>query len=119
MAALYELLKIAKVLSVAMLFAGTLGAFVAHDLEDRRRFAYAIAGPGFALTWVCGFCLAYVQQVSLLAWWIGVAIVLSLFSLQVVLFSVGIEGRRRPGVAAMAIVPLIGCVAAMVLRAHG
>ena len=42
------LLHFAKILAVAVLFAGTLGAFVARDLRDRRRlFAYALAGPGF------------------------------------------------------------------------
>lgn len=115
----YELLKILKLLGVAVLFSGTVGAVLPRSLEDRRRAAYFLAGPGFGVTWIAGFLLAIRQQRPLLSWWSITAIVLSLFSLQVVLFSVGIDGRRSGVVAALAIAPLVGCVAAMVLRSHG
>jgi hypothetical protein len=113
-----ELLKIVKLLGVAMLFTGTIGSVLPHDLSDRRRFAYGLAGPGFAVTWIAGFGLAYFEQLALLSWWIVTAIVLSIVSLQVVLFAVGVEGRRSIGTAIAAIVPLIGCVAVMVMRGH-
>jgi hypothetical protein len=116
---LYESLKIAKLLSVALLFTGTIGAVLPRALEDRRRFAYWIAGPAFATTWLFGFLLAFMQQTALVTWWVITAIVLSLFSLQVVLFSVGVEGRRNGTVATLAVLPLVGCVAVMVMRAHG
>ncbi len=119
MRATYELLKILKMLGVAALFSGTIGALLPRSLDDRRRAAYLLAGPGFGITWIGGFGIAIVQQLPLVSWWSVTAIVLSLFSIQVVLFSVGVEGRRNGLVAALAITPLVGCVVAMVLRARG
>jgi hypothetical protein len=45
-----------------------------------------------------------------------VGIGLSLFSLQVVLYAVGKDGRRGPIAAALAITPLVGTAALMVWR---
>lgn len=110
------LLKFLKVLAVAALFSGTAGAFVARDLADRRRFAYWLAGPGFGVAWACGFGLAAYEEIWLLSAWILGTMALSLFSLQVVLYAVGKEGRRSAGAAALAILPLVGAVALMVWR---
>jgi hypothetical protein len=110
------LLRFAKVLAVATLFTGTAGALVARDLRDRRRFAYALAGPGFAATWACGFGLAAATEVSIASTWIVGAIVLSLFSLQAVLYAAGKEGRRTPLVAILALAPLVATVALMVWK---
>lgn len=111
-----ELLKFLKLLGVAGLFSGTVGAVLARDLADRRRFAYAVAGPGFGVTWACGFGLAAFEEVSLTSAWILGAMVLSLTSLQVVLYGVGKEGRRTAAVAAMAIGPLVATVGLMVWK---
>jgi hypothetical protein len=111
-----ELLKIAKLLGVAALFAGTVGSVLARDLADRRRFAYALAGPGFGVTWACGFGLAALEEISLLSSFILLAMGLSLASLQVVLYGVGKPGRRSGVVALLAIAPLVATVALMVLR---
>jgi hypothetical protein len=111
-----EALLVCKLLGVATLFAGTLGSFVARDLADRRRFAYALAGPGFGVTWACGFGLAALEERSLLSTFILLAMVLSLASLQVVLYSVGKEGRRSALVALLAIAPLVITVALMVTK---
>lgn len=110
------LLHFVKILAVAVLFAGTVGAFLPRDLGDRRRFAFALAGPGFGATWACGFGLAAALEVPLLSTWILGAMVLSFVSLQVVLFAVGKEGRRTPLVATLAIAPLVGSVALMVWK---
>ena len=110
------LLHFVNILAVAVLFAGTVGAFLARDLRDRQLFAYALAGPGFGATWACGFGLAVALEVPLLSAWILGAMVLSFFSLQVVLFAVGKEGRRTAVVASLAIAPLIGAVALMVWK---
>ena len=110
------LLRLLKVLSVATLFTGTVGAVFARDLADRRRFAYAVAGPGFGLTWACGFGLAAMMEITIASLWIVGAIVLSLFSLQVVLYAVGKEGRRTPVVAVLAIAPLVATAALMVFK---
>jgi hypothetical protein len=110
------LLKFIKVLSVAALFSGTVGALWTRDLGDRRRFAYALAGPGFGVTWLCGFGLAAYEEVPILSGWILGAMALSLLSLQVVLYAVGKDGRRTVGTALVALLPLAATVALMVWR---
>jgi hypothetical protein len=110
------LLRFAKVLAVALLFAGTVGAVLARDLRDRRVFAYALAGPGFGLAWACGFGLAAEMEMTIVSTWAIGAMALSLFSLQVVLYAVGKEGRRGPVVAALALAPLVATVALMVWK---
>jgi hypothetical protein len=110
------LLKFVKVLAVAALFAGTVGALLPRDLSDRRRAAYALAGPGFGVTWACGFGLAAYEEVPILSSWILGAMALSLLSLQVVLYAVGKDGRRTPVTAALALLPLAATVALMVWR---
>jgi hypothetical protein len=109
-------LRFVKIVAVALLFAGTLGAVAARDLRERRSCAYALAGPGFGLTWACGFGLAASMEVPILSSWILGAMVLSFVSLQVVLFAVGKEGRRTPVVGALALAPLLGAVALMVWK---
>jgi hypothetical protein len=113
---LYPLLRFAKVLAVAALFTGSIGAIVAKSIEDRRRFAYWLAGPGFGATWAAGFGLASVTSTSLLSLWILSAFALSMLSLQFVLYTVGKEGRRGPFVAAFIVGPLVATVALMVWR---
>jgi hypothetical protein len=110
------LLRFLKLLAVAGLFTGSIGAFVPRDIEDRRRFAYAIAGPCFGLAWLCGFGLAAREEQPLLQTWIVGSLALSFFSLQAVLFAVGKEGRRGPGVATAILAPLVGTVALMVWK---
>lgn len=113
---LYALLRFAKVLAVAALFTGSIGAVFARDLADRRRFAYWFAGPGFGASWAAGFALAAVTQVSLLSAWILVAFALSLFALNMVLYAVGSEGRRGTVTALLVVLPLIATVGLMVWR---
>jgi hypothetical protein len=110
------LLRFAKLLAVATLFTGTLGAIVARDLRDRRLFAYALAGPGFGAAWACGFGLVASMEVPFLSTWILGGMALSFSSLQVVLYSVGKEGRRTPLVGVLAMGPLVGTMALMVWK---
>jgi hypothetical protein len=112
----YVFLRLIKVLAVAMVFTGTVGALLPRDLEDRRRFAYFIAGPGYGLAWLTGFVLAWTLEIPVLVFWVLTALALSMFSLQVVLFSVGREGRRGPVTAALALLPLVATVALMLWR---
>jgi hypothetical protein len=93
-----------------------LGALLPRDLADRRRFAYGLAGPGFGGAWACGFGLASVTSRSFLEWWVLTSLALSVFSLQVVLYAVGKDGRRKLGVAFLAVAPLVVTVALMVWR---
>lgn len=107
---------LAKQLAVCLLAAGTVGAFLPRDLEDRRRAAYWLAGPGFGLCWVLGWLLLWARQVSALSAWVLGAMVVSIFSLNVVLWSVGTEGRRSGTAAALAVGSLALTIALMMLR---
>jgi hypothetical protein len=114
--ALVPLLRVIKLLAVAALFSGTIGAFVPRDLGDRRVFAYGIAGPAFGAAWLAGFCLGGIEELPLLSTWVLTGMACSFFSLQVVLYAVGKDGRRTPGTAATALLPLVATVAVMVYR---
>ncbi len=113
---LYLALHFVKVIAVALLFTGSIGAVLARDIDDRRRFAYAIAGPGFGLSWIVGFVLAGTVPFSLLSTWILGGLALSFFSLQVVLYAVGKEGRRTPLTATLILAPLVATAARMVFK---
>jgi hypothetical protein len=106
-------LKLAAVLALA---AGTVGAFLPRALEDRQRAAYALAGPGLLATLGFGVAIAWGQGISLLSAWIVGATVLSLLSLQVVLWSVGREGRRNAAAALIALGALACALALMVWK---
>ena len=110
------LLLFLKLLGVGALFAGSVGAILVRDLGDRRRFAYALAGPGFGVSWACGFGLTSLMSQSLLSTWAVGSMALSLLSINAVLWSVGKEGRRGAGAAAFVLVPLVATVALMVWR---
>jgi hypothetical protein len=110
------LLRFVKLLAVAGVFTGSVGAFVPRDIADRRLFAYAIAGPSFGLAWLCGFGLIAQLELPFLQTWVLGGLALSFFSLQAVLFAVGKEGRRGPGVAIAILAPLVATVALMVWR---
>jgi hypothetical protein len=109
-------LRLVKLLAVALLSAGTVGAFLPKSLEDRQRAAYTLLGPGFGISWFCGFLMVWAQQRSLLSLWLIGSVVLSIFSLNVALWSVGKEGRRGPIAAALGIGSLVLTIALMVLR---
>lgn len=109
-------LRLLKLLAVAAFAAGTVGAFLPRALEDRQRAAYLVAGPGFGVSWFAGFLMAWAQARSLLSIWLLGSVLLSLFGLNVVLWSVGKEGRRGPVAAALAIGSLALTMGLMVLR---
>ncbi len=109
-------LRLVKLLGVSALAAGTIGAFLPRGYDDRQRAAYGLAGPGFGVCWIAGFLMAWAQARSLLSAWILSAMVLSVFSLNVVLWGVGKDGRRGPRAAALAIGTLVATIALMALR---
>lgn len=110
------LLRSLKVLSVALLFSGTLGTFVSRNFEDRQRFAYYLAGPGFGLTWGTGFVLAWAGSMPALTLWTVGAMTLSMLSIQLVLFTAGKEGRGGAVSGGIAAACLAGCVLLMLLK---
>ena len=107
-------LRFFKLAAAMILCAGTIGAFLPRDLEDRRRAAYFVAGPGFGLSWALGLVLAWARGHSPLSPWILGALVLSLVSINVVLWSTGKDGRRSVGAAAVALTTLAATLALMV-----
>lgn len=107
-------LRFLKLGAAMLLCAGTVGAFLPRDLEDRRRAAYFLAGPGLGLSWALGFVLAWARGHSPLSAWILGAIALSLVSLNVVLWATGRDGRRSGTSAALALGTLAGSLALMV-----
>lgn len=109
-------LRFVKLLGVIALAAGTLGAFIPRALEDRQRFAYTVAGPGFGVVWIAGWAMAFGGGVSLLAAWIVAAATASLLSINVVLWAVGKDGRRSARAGAIACALLALCVALMVWK---
>jgi hypothetical protein len=110
------LARFTKALSVALLFAGSIGALLPREFTERRRFATWFAGPGFVGSWASGFLLAYVTSTSLFSIWILAAMALSLFSLQVVMYAVGKDGRRSLMTALLTLLPLVATLALMVWR---
>jgi hypothetical protein len=112
----YFALRFAKLLAVALLFAGSIGAVLPRAIEDRRRAAYALAGPAFGATWASGFALAWWTDRPLLSLWTVGSIALSFVSLQAVLFAVGKDGRRGAATAAFVLLPLVASLALMVFR---
>ncbi len=111
-------LRFMKLLGVLVLVAGTVGATLPADvpLAARRRFAFAVAGPGFGLTWVVGILLAWQLGHALLSTWVVASLALSLLSLQGVLYVAGKEGRAGLRPALVAWLPLVATLALMVWR---
>lgn len=109
-------LRFVKLAAVLALAAGTLGAFVPVGFEDRQRFAYAVAGPGFGVTWVLGAVMAYGAGVSLLAAWILGAGLCSMISINVVLWAVGKDGRRSTNAGLIASGLLLAALALMIWK---
>ncbi len=112
----YPLLHASKLLSVMLLFSGTVGVFLTSSFADRQRAAFWLAGPGFGLSWLIGFVLAWARNTSTLSPWILASIALSLWSMNVVLYVAGKDGRRNGTTALLAIVPLVLVLVLMVYR---
>ena len=109
-------LRLVKMLAVGATFAGAVGAFLPEDLIARRRAVFWLGAPGIGGAWAFGFFLAAEQGVSLLQGYLIAAMVLSFFTLQVLLWTVAKEGRRSGLAASLALVPLVATVALMVFR---
>jgi len=113
---LFAALRLLKLLAAMALAAGSVGAFLPEALADRQRAVYFVAGPGWGLSVALGFVLTWMRGVSLLSMWVLAALVLAIVQIQVLLFAVGIDGRRRAGPASLALGLLIAIVALMVYQ---
>lgn len=108
--------RFAKLVSVLLLAAGTIGASFIEPLETRRRFAYGLAGPGLGLTWTFGFLLAYLTGRPLVSSFVVSALVLSVVGLHGTLYLAGREERRTKLAVATAVLPLVLTTWIMVFR---
>ncbi len=109
-------LRFFKALSVGVFVAGTIGALMPLSIYERRRFAYALAGPGLGATWGCGFLLGSQLGISFLSPWVLGALGLSFLALQCVLYSVGRPVRGGWRVASIALGSIAATFALMVWR---
>ncbi|MEM9192768.1 MAG: hypothetical protein AAGF12_26575 [Myxococcota bacterium] len=109
-------LRFLKLLAVLAFAAGSVGSVMARDFEDRKRFAHWVAGPGWGLTWIMGFLLVYLQELSFLSLWILAAMAVSMVGINGVMYVAGKEHRRGPGPAMVVIGCLAVTVALMVWR---
>ncbi|MBX3248637.1 MAG: hypothetical protein KF901_15780 [Myxococcales bacterium] len=111
-------LRFVKILSVLVLVAGSLGATLPAPmpLTTRRRFAFAVAAPGLLASWTSGFVLAWSAGHRLWSTWVVVSLLLSILSVQGVLYSAGREGRESWKAFAFTMLTLGGVVGLMVWR---
>ncbi|MGB0680074.1 MAG: hypothetical protein ACPGUV_10475, partial [Polyangiales bacterium] len=92
-------LRFAKWVAVLLYVCGAVGTVLTPPLGLRRRFAYRLAGPGFVLTWLAGFLLLSARRYDPLSMWVWASLLLSLLSLQAVLFRAG-RAERQGSVSA-------------------
>ena len=116
MATLAILLKIGKLLGVLAFFAGTVGATCAGTYEDRQRFAFRLAGPGFFFLWAFGVGLSSISHISLLSIWLLGGAFCSIVTINAVLYAVGREERATRGARIFALAPFVIAVVLMVWR---
>ncbi len=108
--------RVVKWVGVLLFAAGVLGGVMARDVEDRRRAVYAAATPGFIVAWVAGWNLLREAGVSMGSAWVSAGLVLSLVTLQAVVWGVERAGRPRVLVTAVALGSLLANVALMTAR---
>ncbi|MFO0664758.1 MAG: hypothetical protein U0174_12455 [Polyangiaceae bacterium] len=112
----FLVVKFAKVCAASLYVTGSVGAVFAKSYDDRKRFAYFLAGPGFALSWAFGILLTWQSGVELLSLWILGTAACSLLSLNGVLYIAGAEPRRTKGSGLFVLVPLVLCLFFMVTK---
>ncbi len=101
----------------AYVFAALAATFPAEiPLATRRRLGLAIGGLSFGGTWICGFWLAAWMEYRFLSTWVVGSLVLSLLSLQGVLFASTKERESTRGAFWLTLVSLLGILALMVWR---
>lgn len=116
MAALAIVLKIGKLIGVLGFFAGSVGATCAGTFEDRQRFAFRLAAPGFFLLWAFGVAITQVSGISLLSVWLLGGAFCSLITINAVLYAVGREERATRNARLFALVPFTIALILMVWR---
>jgi hypothetical protein len=108
--------KVFKILAVAGLFTGAIGACITKAARERSIFAYYIYGPSFALAWAMGLFLTFAEGIELFSWWLLGSIALSLLSLNAVLYVAGKDDRATRISVPLAIAPLVISVVLMITK---
>ena len=116
MAIVAVLLKIGKLLGVLAFFTGAVGATCCASYEDRQRFAYRLAAPGFFLLWGFGVGLSQVSHISLLSGWLLLSALCSLIIVNAVLYAAGKPDRATTGARIFALAPFVVALVLMVWR---
>ncbi len=110
-------LRFLKLLGVMLFATGVLGAMLpglTHKM--RQRLVYAVAAPGFGLTWALGFVMVGLLGHSYISAWVLLSLVSSMTVLQVLLYVAGKEGRIGPVSRTIAVTCFIATIALMVWR---
>ncbi len=108
--------RLVKWLGVLLFVAGVFGGVLPSSLEDRRRAVYAVATPGFVLTWLAGWALLRIGGTSMGSTWVSSSLLLSIVSLAAVVWGVETPTRPRRLVALVAMGSLAATVTLMTLR---
>ncbi len=113
---LYVVLKLLKWIGVLAFTAGVAGAVLPHALADRRRAAHWLATPGIVLMWMGGYGLTREAGISMGSAWVAGAMLLSLVTLQAVVWGVERAERGRALVGGVAVITLLASLVLMVAR---
>lgn len=109
-------LRVGKLLAVLAFFAGAVGATCCQSFEDRQRFAYRLAAPGFFALWAFGVGLTQVSHISLVSVWLLGGAAASLVIINAVLYATGREERATRGARITALAPFVIALVLMVWR---
>ncbi len=110
-------IRLLKLLAVAVYVTGALGVTIASEKKTQRRFAFALAGPGFGLTWLVGFFLIALRHERVMATWVMGSMAASLVTINVVIYlAAGSEDRRGALSIGLIAVTLLSTFALMVFR---
>jgi hypothetical protein len=115
---LWFILRLAKFIGVIAFAMGIAIALAPGHERVRQRAAYALATPGFIVTWIAGYGMAKMYAISLGRPWITIAMVTSMLALHETIRDVE-PGRSRSTVRTVVILlALFVSLASMVIR-HG
>jgi hypothetical protein len=115
---LWFILRLAKLIGVIAFAMGIAVAIAPGHERVRQRAAYALATPGFVITWIAGYGMAKMYAISLGRPWITIAMVASMLALHETIRDVEPGRTRSRARVTVILLALFAALAAMVIR-HG